>query len=84
MTVLDTLKSDDPGLRRIGETWMRCSLKSYVRSVSHGSFSAAENATERRHRVLDPIVFDLLDPLIRRTSMAVQVKDKGLQGFLYE
>lgn len=31
MIVLDTLKSDDPSLRRIGETWMRCSLKSYLR-----------------------------------------------------
>ncbi|KAG5643542.1 hypothetical protein DXG03_000683 [Asterophora parasitica] len=31
MIVLDTLKSDEPSLRRIGETWMRCSLKSYLR-----------------------------------------------------
>ncbi|KAI0361079.1 hypothetical protein OH77DRAFT_1391372 [Trametes cingulata] len=31
MTVLETLRSDDPKLRRIGETWMRCSLKSYLR-----------------------------------------------------
>ncbi|KAF8167553.1 Dopey, N-terminal-domain-containing protein [Crassisporium funariophilum] len=31
MIVLDTLKSDNPTLRRIGETWMRCSLKSYLR-----------------------------------------------------
>lgn len=31
MIVLDTLKSDDPNLHRIGETWMRCSLKSYTR-----------------------------------------------------
>ncbi|KAI0756510.1 Dopey, N-terminal-domain-containing protein [Daedaleopsis nitida] len=31
MSVLETLKSDDPELRRIGETWMRCSLKSYLR-----------------------------------------------------
>ncbi|CAA7265849.1 unnamed protein product [Cyclocybe aegerita] len=31
MIVLDALKSDKPGLRRIGETWMRCSLKSYIR-----------------------------------------------------
>lgn len=33
MMVLDTLKNDDPNLRRIGETWMRCSLKSYLRYV---------------------------------------------------
>lgn len=31
MIILDTLKNDDPNLRRIGETWMRCSLKSYLR-----------------------------------------------------
>jgi hypothetical protein len=31
MIVLDTLKNEDPALRRIGETWMRCSLKSYIR-----------------------------------------------------
>jgi hypothetical protein len=31
MIVLDTLKNEDPCLRRIGETWMRCSLKSYLR-----------------------------------------------------
>ncbi|KAI0830814.1 Dopey, N-terminal-domain-containing protein [Trametes gibbosa] len=31
MTLLETLRSDDPRLRRVGETWMRCSLKSYLR-----------------------------------------------------
>ncbi|TFK26748.1 hypothetical protein FA15DRAFT_255211 [Coprinopsis marcescibilis] len=31
MIVLETLKSTDPNLFRIGETWMRCSLKSYLR-----------------------------------------------------
>lgn len=31
LIVLDTLKNPDPNLRRIGETWMRCSLKSYTR-----------------------------------------------------
>lgn len=65
MIVLDTLKSDDPGLRRIGETWMRCSLKSYL-------------------RVLDPIMHDLLDPLIRRTPQTAKVHGKELPGFLYE
>lgn len=29
--VLDTMKSEDPALKRLGETWMRCSLKSYMR-----------------------------------------------------
>ncbi|KAF8845997.1 hypothetical protein BDN67DRAFT_891629, partial [Paxillus ammoniavirescens] len=31
MLVLETLKHDHPSLRRVGETWMRCSLKSYIR-----------------------------------------------------
>lgn len=31
MIILDTLKSNNPTLRRIAETWMRCSLKSYLR-----------------------------------------------------
>ena len=31
MFVLDTLKSDNLTLRRHGETWMRCCLKSYIR-----------------------------------------------------
>ncbi|KAJ7687383.1 Dopey, N-terminal-domain-containing protein [Mycena rosella] len=65
MIVLDTLKNDDPCLRRIGETWMRCSLKSYL-------------------RVLDPILFDLLDPSIRRIPNTAKVRSKELQGFLYE
>jgi hypothetical protein len=39
MIMLDTLKSEDPHLRRIGETWMRCSLKSYIRYMHHMSLS---------------------------------------------
>ena len=31
MITLDTLRSDDAAIKRIGETWMRCSLKSYLR-----------------------------------------------------
>ncbi|KAH9948184.1 Dopey, N-terminal-domain-containing protein [Amylocystis lapponica] len=65
MTVLDTLKSEDPSLRRIGETWMRCSLKSYL-------------------RVLDPIIFDLFDPSIRRSPFTVELHGKQLQGFDYD
>ncbi|KAI0307632.1 Dopey, N-terminal-domain-containing protein [Multifurca ochricompacta] len=33
MIILDTLKNDDPNLRRIGETWMRCNLRSYLRAL---------------------------------------------------
>ncbi|KAJ7610904.1 Dopey, N-terminal-domain-containing protein [Roridomyces roridus] len=65
MIVLETLKNEDPCLRRIGETWMRCSLKSYL-------------------RVLDPILFDLLDPTIHRIPNTTKVRGKELQGFLYE
>ncbi|KAL5535972.1 hypothetical protein ACEPAF_4066 [Sanghuangporus sanghuang] len=31
LIVLDSLKSSDPVLRRVGETWMRCNLRSYPR-----------------------------------------------------
>ncbi|KAJ4470942.1 Dopey, N-terminal-domain-containing protein [Lentinula aciculospora] len=65
MIVLDTLKNDDPNLRRIGETWMRCSLKSYL-------------------RVLDPILFELMDPSILRSTTAMRVKGKEIPGFTYE
>lgn len=30
-TVLDTLQSPDPQLKRTGETWLRSSLRSYIR-----------------------------------------------------
>ncbi|OBZ78644.1 Protein dopey-1 [Grifola frondosa] len=62
---LDTLKSEDPNLRRIGETWMRCSLKSYL-------------------RVLDPIIFDLFNPSIRRSASIREICGKQLQGFTYD
>ncbi|KAG7099897.1 hypothetical protein E1B28_001698 [Marasmius oreades] len=65
MIILDTLKNEDPVLRRIGETWMRCNLRSYT-------------------RVLDPLLFDLLDPSIRRTPTSMKVGGKEIQGFLYE
>ncbi|KAL0565856.1 hypothetical protein V5O48_016166, partial [Marasmius crinis-equi] len=65
MIVLDTLKSEDPNLRRIGETWMRCNLKSYI-------------------RVLDPILFDLLDPSIRRNPVTVKIGGRELPSYLYE
>ncbi|KAJ3572176.1 hypothetical protein NP233_g3254 [Leucocoprinus birnbaumii] len=65
MIVLDTLKSDDPSLRRIGETWMRCSLRSYL-------------------RILDPILYELLDPAILRIPAQVKVHGKEIQGFTYE
>ncbi|KAF9486392.1 hypothetical protein BDN70DRAFT_822033, partial [Pholiota conissans] len=68
MTVLDTLKSDNVNLRRIGETWMRCSLKSYI----------------RRGQVLDPIFFDLLDPSILRSTTTFKVRGRELPGFQYE
>ncbi|KAI1794036.1 Dopey, N-terminal-domain-containing protein [Ganoderma leucocontextum] len=65
MSMLETLRSDDPKLRRIGETWMRCNLKSYL-------------------RVLDPMLFDLLDPNIRYSPSTAVLKGKQLQGFDYE
>ena len=35
-------------------------------------------------RVLDPILFDLLDPSIRRSRSVTKVNDRELQGFAYD
>lgn len=81
MTVLDTLKNDDANLRRVGETWMRCSLKSYIRCVC---MPMPSNFCLCQDRVLDPILFDLLDPSILRTPTVFKVRGKELPGFQYE
>ncbi|KDQ31322.1 hypothetical protein PLEOSDRAFT_1102291 [Pleurotus ostreatus PC15] len=65
MIVLDGLRNDDPNVRRIGETWMRCSLKSY-------------------QRVLDSLLYDLTNPLIRRVQTSHKLRGRELQGFYYE
>ncbi|KAF8640453.1 hypothetical protein AX17_000117 [Amanita inopinata Kibby_2008] len=65
MIVLDSLKNDDPSIRRMSETWIRCSLKSYL-------------------RVLDPILYDLLDPSVRRILTTVTIKDRELSAYHYE
>ncbi|KAF8510422.1 Dopey, N-terminal-domain-containing protein [Hysterangium stoloniferum] len=65
LLVLETLKNSDSDLRRIGETWMRCSLKSYT-------------------RVLEPLLFDLLDPAIRRKPFTKTYNNFQISGFVYE
>ena len=65
MLVLDTLKCSDPDLRRIGETWMRCSLKSYL-------------------RILDPFLYEMLDPSMRRTPVTAKVKGKEIPILIYK
>ncbi|GBE77521.1 hypothetical protein SCP_0103960 [Sparassis crispa] len=47
MIVLDTLKSEDTNLRRIGETWMRCSLKSYLRVLDPILFDLFDPSIQR-------------------------------------
>ncbi|CAE6478176.1 unnamed protein product [Rhizoctonia solani] len=65
LIVLDTLKSEDIHIRRVGETWMRCSLKSYI-------------------RVIEPVLFDLLDPAIKRSSATFTFNGRDTRGFTYE
>ncbi|KAG9313948.1 Dopey, N-terminal-domain-containing protein [Chiua virens] len=65
MIVLETLKHDCPTSRRVGETWMRCNLRSYI-------------------RVLEPLLYDLLDPKIRRKPALVKIRGKEIRGFIYE
>ncbi|KAG9033005.1 hypothetical protein FRB95_000667 [Tulasnella sp. JGI-2019a] len=65
MILLDSLRSDDVNVRRVGETWMRCCLKSYL-------------------RVVDPILFELADPTIRRVAQTSEFNGRDVRGFLYE
>ncbi|KAJ3545543.1 hypothetical protein NM688_g5613 [Phlebia brevispora] len=65
MIVLETLRSDDPNLKRVGETWMRCSLKSYL-------------------RILDPFLYDLSDPSIRRAPCLKTYNGREIPSFTYE
>ncbi|KAI6136235.1 Dopey, N-terminal-domain-containing protein [Pisolithus sp. B1] len=65
MIVLDTLRHEQPSIRRAGETWMRCSLRSYA-------------------RILEPIIYDLIDPTIRRKPCRTKIKGKEVQGYIYE
>ncbi|OJT08448.1 Protein dopey [Trametes pubescens] len=65
MTLLETLRSDDPKLRRIGETWMRCSLKSYLRVLDPILFDLFDptiryspSTTELRGKQLQGFVYD--------------------------
>lgn len=83
MIILDSLKSDDPGLRRIGETWMRCSLRSYLR---YGIFISRLPSSDLSYcsSVLDPILYDLLDPSVKRVSSITKINGKELQIFSYE
>ncbi|KAG9047301.1 hypothetical protein FS842_000675 [Serendipita sp. 407] len=63
--VLDTMRSDDPALRRLGETWMRCSLKSYM-------------------RILDPVLYELMDPTVRRTPATVSWQGRDTKIYNYD
>ncbi|KAG8796457.1 hypothetical protein FRC17_007997, partial [Serendipita sp. 399] len=63
--VLDTMRSDDPALRRLGETWMRCSLKSYM-------------------RILDPVMYELMDPTVRRTPATYSWQGRDTKLYNYE
>lgn len=65
MIVLDTLRHDHPSIRRAGETWMRCNLRSYT-------------------RILEPIFYDLVDPIIRRKPCRTKLRGKEVQGYVYE
>jgi hypothetical protein len=83
MIILDALKNDDPGLRRVGETWMRCSLRSYLRYRT--SFVPLPSSDlSYCSSVLDPILYDLLDPSMKRISSVTKINGKELQGFSYE
>ncbi|RDX51932.1 hypothetical protein OH76DRAFT_1400831 [Lentinus brumalis] len=65
MSVLESLRSDDPKLRRIGETWMRCSLKSYLRVLDpllydlfDPSVRFSPSTTELKGKQLQGFIYD--------------------------
>src|SRR4051794_15247555 len=81
MIVLDTLKSADPQTRRIGETFMRCSLKSYIRYVTFTDTTSIHNTP---FSILDPLIFELADPSIRSTLTVAEIRGKHLPKYTYE
>lgn len=83
MIILDALKNDDPSLRRVGETWMRCSLRSYLRYSTPFSYLSSSNLSYRAS-VLDPILFDLLDPSMKQIPSVTKINGRELQSFSYE
>ena len=83
MIILDALKNDDPGIRRVGETWMRCSLRSYLR-YSTSFVHLPSSDLSYYPSVLDPILYDLLDPSMKRIPSVTKINGKELQGFSYE
>jgi hypothetical protein len=83
MIILDALKNDDPGLRRVGETWMRCSLRSYLRySISFSHLPPSDSSYHTS--VLDPILYDLLDPSMKRIPFVTKINGRELQNLSYE
>lgn len=83
MITLDTLKNDDPGLRRVGETWMRCSLRSYLRFSTSFSHLPPSDMSYRTS-VLDPILYDLLDSSMKRIPFVTKINGRELQSLSYE
>ena len=48
MIVLDTLRHDHPSIRRAGETWMRCNLRSYTRILEPIFYDLVDPAIRRK------------------------------------
>ncbi|KAG8967964.1 hypothetical protein FRC03_008985 [Tulasnella sp. 419] len=63
--ILDALRNDNPTLRRLAETWMRCNLKSYL-------------------RVVEPILFDLLDPTAQRIPITNSHQNTTIRAYMYK
>jgi hypothetical protein len=80
--VLDTLQSPDPQLKRTAETWLRCSLRSYIRFDR--LFPFARLSLNSHLRVLDPLLFDLMDPMIIRLPGVVSWQGREMRTFSYE
>ncbi|GAA6000168.1 hypothetical protein JCM10207_007887 [Rhodosporidiobolus poonsookiae] len=52
ITMLDSLKSEDPSTRRAAEAWMRCSLKSYIRILDPLIYALVDPAIKPQSRTI--------------------------------
>ena len=80
--MLDSLKAEDLSTRRAGEAWMRCSLKSYLRLV-FGFFYHGGLQLTRLDRILDPLLFTLLDPAVKHYPTTLVVAGVHLPVIVY-
>jgi len=61
----------------LGETWMRCSLRSYLRCMYLSTSPLRLSDGSYCYSVLDPILYDLLDPAVKRTPSLTKITENS-------